>query len=357
METTATDRNRLVMVALLCPLLVAAALGAAVDLTLDGPGAEGMAFPGLKPGDTGTETVILHNAGSEGGSVAVWVSDITETDARADGAMLDTYLLFSLSNEHFASTLPLPAPITVFPRAPGGSPAVAVTHLEAGETTALVWHWDFRETGAPQDDAQGDTLAFTVHYTLTTLPPDDTGGGGGGGGHRHVQASSGSEAGQHSTPTTLPEETWTVQPTAAVADEPAPEDRIPLLEALLLMLLIGGMVRLRHEPSRVLKAATAAGIFLLLVAALPLDYRILCCVQPPALPLAAAALLIPVAAGLLSQRQPTTRTLWAGECTLLFLSVAAGFGLLALGAGPLGSLFGLAAVYLVTLGVVLIMER
>ncbi|WP_067052419.1 hypothetical protein [Methanofollis ethanolicus] len=356
METTATDRNRLVMVAMLCPLLVAAALGAAVDLTLDGPGAGGMAFPGLKPGDTGTTTVLLHNAGSEGGSVAVWISDITETDARADGARLDTYLLFSLSNERLASTLDLPAPITSFPQGPGGSPAVTVTHLEAGATTALVWHWDFRETGTPQDDAQGDTLAFTVHYTLTTLPPDDTGGGGGGGGgHRHVQASSGSQSGQHSTPTTLPEETRTIPTT--ITGETAPEDRIPLLEALLLMLLIGGMVRLRHEPSRVLKVAAAAGIFLLLVAALPIDYRVLCCVQPPGILLAAAAPLIPVAAGLLSQRQPTTRTLWAGEYTLLFLSVAAGFGLLTLGAGPLGSLLGLAAVYLVTLGVVLIMER
>ncbi|WP_342677165.1 hypothetical protein [Methanofollis sp. UBA420] len=357
MEKDARYWNRLVMVALLCPLLVAAALGAVVDLTLDGPGAGGMAFPDLKPGDTGTTTVLLHNAGSEGGSVAVWVSDITETDARQDGARLDTYLLFSLSNDHLASTLDLPAPITSFPQGPGGSPAVTVTHLEAGATTTLVWHWEFRETGTPQDDAQGDTLAFTVHYTLTTLPPDGGGGGGGGGGHRQVQASSRSQSGQHPALTTLPEETLTIPTTAAVADEPAPEDRIPLLQALLLMLLIGGMVRLRHEPSRVLKVAAAAGIFLLLVAALPLDYRILCWMQPPGILLAAAALLIPPTAGFLSQRQPTPRTLWAGECTLLFFSVAAGFGLLALGAGPLESLLGLAAVYLVTLGVVLIMER
>jgi len=336
------------MVALLCPLLLAATAGAAVDLTLDGPAAEGMAFHNLKPGDTGTATVLLHNAGSVAGSVAVRVSNITETDARADGAMLDTYLLFSLSNERLASTLALPAPITSL-QGPGGSPAVTVTHLEAGETTPLVWHWEFRDTGTPQDDAQGDTLAFTVHYTLTTLPAD-----GGGGGHRHVLTSPGSEAGEHPPPTPLPEDTWTIPPT--VAEEPAQEDRVPLLEALLLMLLIGGMVRLRHESSRVLKVTAAAGTFLLLIAALPLDHRIFCSMQPPGLILAAAALLIPPAAVLLTRQQPTPRTLWAGECALLFFSVAAGFGLLALGAGPLGSILGLGAVYLATLGAALIAE-
>jgi hypothetical protein len=352
-KTTAT--YRLVMVALLCFFLLAAPAGAAaVDLTIGGPGAEGMAFLNLKPGDTGTATVILHNAGSDGGSVAVWVSNITETDARADGAMLDTYLLFSLSNDHLASTLDLPAPITAFPQGPGGSPAVAVTRLDAGETTTLTWHWEFRETGTPQDDAQGDTLAFTVHYTLTSLPAD-----GGGGGQRHVRASSGSEAGQH--PPVLPGETEMIPTTAAVAEvtahqEPPAEEQAPLAEALLLMLLIGGMVRLRYEPSRVLKVTAAVGTFLLLLLALPLDYRVFCCLQPPGLPLAAAALLIPPVAVLLTRRTPTTLTLWAGECVLLILSVAAGFGLLALGTDPLGSILGLAVAHLLALGAVLLTE-
>ncbi|MDD4256015.1 MAG: hypothetical protein PHP59_11660 [Methanofollis sp.] len=314
-----------------------------------------MAFHTLKPGDTGTTTILLHNDGSEGGSVAIWVSNITETDARADGAMLDTYLLFSLSNERLASTLDLPAPISTFPQEPGGSPALTVTQLDAGATATLTWHWEFTETGTPQDDAQGDTLSFTVHYTLTSFPGEDTGGGG------HTHSLPGDEDTHHSPTTTPGENRTTPATTTATGEQGDPEEQVPLAWAFLIMLLIPATIRLRHEPDPRLQVAGTAGTFILLAAALPLDYRVLCRIQPPdallAVAVPVAILLIPLTARFLRHRHPTPRTLWAGECTLLFLSVAAGFGLLAIGASPFGSLLALAAVYLVALGAVLIMER
>jgi len=346
------------MAALLCFLLLAAPAGAAVvDLTLDGPGAEGMAFPDLEPGETGNTTIILHNAGSVAGSVAVWISNVTETDGGEDGARLDTYLLFSLSNDRLESTLDFPARITSFPQEPGGSPSIVMTRLDAGATTALIWHWEFRETGTPQNDAQGDTLSFIVHYTLTTLPQGDTGGGGGGGGgggQRSIRTPPENKTWQQSpSPTVIPEINVTMQTTTARGGGTAPEDRLPLLELLLLVALIAGMIRLRYELPPVLKVAVAAGTVLLLVATFPLDYSAFCCLQLPGPVLAAVAFLIPVVTYHLSRREPTVRALWAGECVILCLSVTTGIGLLVLGVDQIGSLVVLIVLYLIALGAIL----
>lgn len=91
---------------------------APVDLELGGEGATSWNIDNIKPGDSGTKTVELHNAGSEHGAVTIWISDIEEVDYGGDGAALDDYLLFNLACERLTSNITLPATIHAFPKVP-----------------------------------------------------------------------------------------------------------------------------------------------------------------------------------------------------------------------------------------------
>ena len=80
-----------------------------IDLELGGEGATSWDIGNIKPGDSGTKTVELHNAGSRHGVVTIWISDIEEADGGGDGAVLDDSLLFNLSCQRLSTTLTLPA--------------------------------------------------------------------------------------------------------------------------------------------------------------------------------------------------------------------------------------------------------
>jgi hypothetical protein len=144
--------------------------GDSVDLVLGGEGATSWNIGNIKPGDSGIKTVELHNAGSSKGSVTIWMTDITETDYGGDGATLDKYLLFNLSHERLQTSLALPAAIHDLPQSASDPNYIKIISLNPGETIALDWQWEFSETGEPQNDAQGDSLSFTMNYLLEELP-------------------------------------------------------------------------------------------------------------------------------------------------------------------------------------------
>ena len=163
--------------ALVGSLPIPAQAQATIDLELGGEGATSWNIGNIKPGDSGTKTVELHNAGSWHGSVTIWISDIEEVDYAGDGAALDDYLLFNLSCELLSSNITLPAAISELPQSAADTNYVKINPLYAHETVTLVWEWEFPETEEPQNDAQGDSLSFTINYLLEELPIGDVGYG------------------------------------------------------------------------------------------------------------------------------------------------------------------------------------
>ena len=162
--------------ALIGALPVPAQAQTPVDLELGGEGATSWNIGNIKPGDSGTKMVELDNAGSQRGSVTIWISDIEEADYAGDGAVLDDYVQLNLSVERLSSNIALPATIHELPQSASDPYYIKIDTLYAQETLTLVWEWEFPETGAPQNDAQGDSFSFTINYLLEDLP---SGGGGG----------------------------------------------------------------------------------------------------------------------------------------------------------------------------------
>lgn len=149
-----------------------------VDLELGGEGATSWTIINIKPGDSGTKTVTLHNAGYRDGLVTIWISDIEEVDYGGNGAALDDYLLFNLSSDRLSTNLVLPATIHELPQGATATNYIKMDRLYAGETATLIWQWVFPETGQSQNDAQGDSLSFTVNYLLEELPSGNSGDDG-----------------------------------------------------------------------------------------------------------------------------------------------------------------------------------
>jgi len=181
-------------VALLGSLPMAVQAQEPIDLELGGEGATSWSIDNIMPCDNGTKTVTLQNIGSEDGFVTIWVNTIEsdeglnpepETNKEVeDGGELDDHLLLGLSSSNGLSTnLSLPTTINNFPQSASDSNYIRINPLNSGDTVTLVWEWELPcETG---NDAQGDTLSFTINYLLEEFPPptpSPTGGGGGGGG-------------------------------------------------------------------------------------------------------------------------------------------------------------------------------
>ncbi|MBA7601484.1 hypothetical protein ES703_08559 [subsurface metagenome] len=151
-----------------------------INLELGGEGATSWNIESILPCSSGTKTVELHNAGSEDGFVAIWISDIDsgeglnpepETNTTGEGE-LDDYLLLNLRTDpdgRLDTDISLPATINDFPPSIDGPGHIWIIPLNAGETVTLYWDWELPcETG---NDAQGDTLSFTITYYLEELPP------------------------------------------------------------------------------------------------------------------------------------------------------------------------------------------
>jgi hypothetical protein len=141
-----------------------------VDLELDTAGATPWSISNIKPGDSGTKVVELHNAGDEKGFVTIWISDIVESDHGGDGAALGDYLRFNVACSRLNTNIALPAAIRGLPQSSNSGNYLRINSLDAGETVTLVWGWAFPETGQPQNNAQGDGLSFTINYMIEESP-------------------------------------------------------------------------------------------------------------------------------------------------------------------------------------------
>jgi len=158
---------------------------AEIDLELGGAGATSWNITCIAPGDNGTETVYLQNIGTRNGFVTIWISNITEVDkdygVNDPNATLDTHLLFNITCGRLSTTITLPRTIYHLPQ-DASDKSLKITPLNAGDNVTLVWEWQFPETGEQQNDAQGDSLSFTINYMLEEFHGRGPGGGGGGGG-------------------------------------------------------------------------------------------------------------------------------------------------------------------------------
>lgn len=159
-----------------------------VDLELGGEGATSWSIADIKPGDSGTKTVTVHNAGSRNGLVTIWLSDIissegtnpeSETGDTAEPGELGDYLLLNLCCSRLSTNLSLPATVASFPHTASGPVYIRISPLNAGDTVTLEWQYELpAETG---NEAQGDSLSFSINYLLEEFAPTPPGGGGGGG--------------------------------------------------------------------------------------------------------------------------------------------------------------------------------
>ena len=96
-------------------------------------------------------------------------------DYGGDGTVFDDHLLFNLSHERLSSNIALPVKVYELPQNASDPNYIKINRLFAAETVTLTWQWEFREAGEPQNNAQGDSLSFTINYMLEEFPP--TGGG------------------------------------------------------------------------------------------------------------------------------------------------------------------------------------
>jgi len=154
-----------------------------VDLQLGGEGATPWVIGNIKPGDSGTKTVELHNAGSKSGFVTIWVSDIingeganpeSETGDTKEPGELNKYLRLNLSADGLSTNLKLPTTFNNLPKSNSAANCIEVIPLKAGSTVSLVWKWELpTQTG---NEVQGDTISFTTNYLLQEFEVTDVSG-------------------------------------------------------------------------------------------------------------------------------------------------------------------------------------
>jgi len=143
----------------------------AIDLRLGNEEATSWNIANIYPGQKGTETVTLYNAGYADGVVTVWITDIQETDYAGDGAWLAYYVVFELASDRLSTNLSWPLKIYDFPQNASGKPNyLRIDPIGARETVTLIWHWHFLPEAG--NEAQGDSFSFTINYKLErVLPP------------------------------------------------------------------------------------------------------------------------------------------------------------------------------------------
>ncbi|OGO31546.1 MAG: hypothetical protein A2Z29_10750 [Chloroflexi bacterium RBG_16_56_11] len=154
---------------------------APIDLELDAAGSSAWNISVVKPGDSGTKTIELHNIGGMSGIVYIWISDISNTEGvnpeaesgnTGEPGELGNHVKLSVSSAGLTTNVILPATVNDFPQSAPGQRFIRLP-LAAGATATAVWEWSFPDTGVPQNDAQGDSLTFSINYWLTEPLPED----------------------------------------------------------------------------------------------------------------------------------------------------------------------------------------
>jgi|GEM_PF-1890646 len=146
-----------------------------IDLELDGGYVTPLALENLKPGDMGSKSAVLRNVGNVDGEIAIWFSNVQETDYAGDGAHLDDYLRFEANCAGLSTDIRMPCGIWSLPDAPTGGEYIWVLNVRAGQTVQVNWYWEFVEDYQSQNEAQGDSLSFDINYMLGDIPPPSQG--------------------------------------------------------------------------------------------------------------------------------------------------------------------------------------
>jgi hypothetical protein len=188
---------RLVLVALMVSVLVCLlflfiptgrVFGApdTLDLQLDDPAIIRWDIADIKPGDSGTQPINLHNAGDIPGYVYIWLSDIvdseglnpeSETGNTAEPGELSTCVNLNIINPGmtfgkltgtgYMQYYDLPVNMVSFPSSSNQALFIIATTINPGETLELQWQWQLPPNVG--DQVQGDTVSFTFNYMLSTF--------------------------------------------------------------------------------------------------------------------------------------------------------------------------------------------
>ncbi len=134
--------------------------GIVIDMAMSGqPGSIPWNVTDAKPGSHGEGSVNVTNTGTIDRSLYIWVGNITGDNN------LGKYILFNISHPRLIRTVSLPSTVYNLPQSPSDSRLVVIP-VPAGETVTVTWTWEFRETGEPQNEAQGKKLGFVIYYTM-----------------------------------------------------------------------------------------------------------------------------------------------------------------------------------------------
>lgn len=170
----------ILLVSLAGPLPSAQAKDNPVNLELGGEGATSWNITNIIPGDSGTKTLTLHNAGSVDGFVSLWVSNIissegtnpeSETGDTGEPGELDQYLLLNMSCSGLDSNISLPTTIDNLPQSAYDPDYIKISPLDVGDTITLDWQWEL--PAGVGNEVQGDSLSFTINYMLEEIGQDE----------------------------------------------------------------------------------------------------------------------------------------------------------------------------------------
>ncbi len=170
---------------LVSPTAIVRAEPPPIDLELGGEGATPWVIDNIKPGDSGTKTLTLHNAGTLSGFVTIWFSDIVDLEGQnppsstsniTEHANLSQYLLLQLLSPRLGTNLAMPATLSQLPHSPDSTKYITISSLPPDDTMEMVWKWRL-PTETP-NKVQGARVFFAINYLLQEMPVEEAPGAG-----------------------------------------------------------------------------------------------------------------------------------------------------------------------------------
>ena len=158
-----------------------------LDLQIDSPDTIRWDVGNIKPGDSGIEPVNLHNAGNATGYLLVWIADLvddeganpdSETGNTANPGELSSYIYLDIINDGMTFArltdngyinIELPISLASFPGDSDYALYIVNTPIKAGQTLELQWQWTL--TPDAGNEVQGDTVSFSIYYSLVSSKP------------------------------------------------------------------------------------------------------------------------------------------------------------------------------------------
>jgi hypothetical protein len=158
-----------------------------LNLQIDSPETIRWDIGNIQPGDSGLEPVTLHNTGNATGYLCLWISDVidgegvnpeSETGNTTEPGELSSYLSLDIINDGMTFArltgnihvdVELPISLNNFPGDIDHALCINNPTLKAGQSLELQWKWTLPpDTG---NDVQGDTVTFSINYSLISEIP------------------------------------------------------------------------------------------------------------------------------------------------------------------------------------------